>query len=467
MPSSANEVPSELLREHIVPEFLSILDDVELLEHPAQLERLAATMLIPLEAGGTPEEVGLAVLEAIASRGSATAASILAAIAALASEPLNSQARRLAQELTADGITAVASIAALSIRGAVRIEHRSGDAEVLVALLERDGDEDVQSAIMGIEHRETDGALVECLLSPPTGVDEAHELLEAVDGAAPPAPIDAEELTNRVIAAAQRSVELQYALGANAGPALPIIARALTGDAHGIPRPKLLTPWDDDDPELIVDAAEDEQGFHRLVETLLDELETHARANHPPGGVVWEHGDFIAGTMLEWKGSYADGRLGRWTSTDLAEYLIDYFPRKVTVHDETLDAVPDCVKAFLGFLEARGSLSGEPLEALKATCDELHEEFNRSARDSSGWGLAKSMVMQMQAEGVDPSEPGALDAWMDDFNARPREERDAVIGAAADRMARAAGLRLPGNSRRSKPKAQRRKAQKAARKRNR
>ena len=77
------------------------------------------------------------------------------------------------------------------------------------------------------------------------------------------------------------------------------------------------------------------------------------------------------------------------------------------------------------------------------------------------------MFMQMQTEGVDPSQPGAIDAWMGDFNSRPREERDAIIGPAADRMAQAAGIRRPNGSRASKPKTQRRRAQKAARKRNR
>lgn len=465
---NVTEAQSEtIVREHIIPQFLSILDDTSL-EQPAELEQIAATLLIPLEQADTPEEVGVAVLDAIASRGGATAVGILTAIAALASESLGGQARGLVQGLRDDGIaTAFASVGALTVREAVRIEHPSSGAEVLVGLLGRGSDEDVQSAIIRIEHRETGGALVECVLSPPTGVDEARELMGAIDGAAPPTPIDAQELTNRAIAAAQRSVEQQYALSADAGPALPIISRALTGDAYGIPRPELLAPWNEDDPELIVDAVEDEDGFHRLVDRLLDELETYARANHPPGGAVWEHGHFIAGTMLEWKGAYHDGRLGHWTGADLAEYLLDYFPRKVTVGAETLDAVPDCIKAFLGLLAARGSLSGEPLERLEVTCDELHDEFSRCARDKSRWGLAKSMFMQMQAEGVDPSEPGALDGWMEGFNSRSRGQRDAVIGGTADRVAHAAGLRPLSDGRRPQQKARRRKAQKAARKRNR
>jgi hypothetical protein len=69
------------------------------------------------------------------------------------------------------------------------------------------------------------------------------------------------------------------------------------------------------------------------------------------------------------------------------------------------------------------------------------------------------MFMQMQADGVDPSAPGALDAWIEDFNARPREQRDTLVGPAADRVAHVAGLPSTGGARAPKPKAQRRKAQ--------
>jgi hypothetical protein len=171
--------------------------------------------------------------------------------------------------------------------------------------------------------------------------------------------------------------------------------------------------------------------------------------------------------MLQWNGGYDDGRLGRWTRADLAEYLLDYFPRKVTVDAERLDAVPECVKALLAFMQARGSLFGEPLEVLGQAIDVLGEEFKTRAQDGSRWGLAKSMFMRMQTDGVDPSQPGAIDAWMDDFDARPRDERDTIIDPVADRMAHAGGIGLPNGNRASKPSAQRRKAQKAARKRNR
>ena len=465
MTSQTSEARSEILHEQIVAQFVAMLDDAPPLEDPAELEQLAATMLIPLQTPEVPVEVGFAVLDALAARRDANAAGALAALAVLAAEPLAARAREHAQRLASDGITATAAdaVGMLAVEQAVRIPGEG--AELVVALLTRPGTEDVQAAILGIEHPETGGALVECGLTPPAPISEARELMEGIDGAAPQ-PIDAGELAALTVAAARRAVELEVALGAAAGPALPIISRALTGDPAGLPRPLVLAPWEDEDPELVVDAAEDEEAYQRVMEMLLDEFEQHARATHPPDGVVWQHGDFVASTMLQWKGGYDDGRLGHWTQADLAEYLLDYFPRKVSVDEETINAVPDCVRAFLAFLRERGSLSGDPLEQLEQACEELRDEFQQAAGDSSHWGLAKSMVMQMQAEGIDPSAAGAFDAWMADFNARPREQRDAIIGPAADRMARAAGFST-GGPRAPKQKAQRRKAQRQARKRNR
>ena len=467
MPSEISEVQSEILREQIVPAFVAMLDDAPPLRDPAELEQLAATLLIALEQPEIPAEVASAVIEAIDARRDANAAGVLAAIAVLAAEPLAGQAHASARRLAGEGIVsrAAAGVGTLAVQEAVRIE--SAGAELLVVLLARQGAREVQAAILGIEHQDTGGALVDCGLTPPAPVSEARELLDGVDGAAAPRPIAADELAARVLAAARRTVEAEGALGHKSGPVLPIISRALTGDPAGLPRPRVLAPWEDDDAELIVDAAEDEEGFHRVMDKLLDEFEQHARATHPPGGVVWQLGDFVASSMLQWKGGYDDGRLGRWTQADLADYLLDYFPRKVSVEEETLNAVPECVRAFLGFLHVRGSLSGEPLAQLEQACEELCDEFHERVGDSSQWGLAKSMVMKMQAEGIDPSAPGALAAWMTDFNARPREQRDAIIGPAADRMVDAAGLGPGTGSHASKYRVEHRKAQRAARKRNR
>jgi hypothetical protein len=242
MPSNVTEAQSDILQRQIVPQFVEMLDDQSSLSHPAQLEQLAATLLIPLEQREMPAEVGAAVVRAVEARRDTTSAGFLAALGALAARPLADQAREGLRRLAGEGVVSpsMSAIGTLTIGEAMRIEHVSGEAEVLAALLARDGFNELQAAIFGVEHRETGGALVECVLAPPAPADEARDLIDAVDGAAPPQPIEPQELTRRVIAAAQRSIKATFALSADAGPALPIISRALTGDPHGIPRPELM-----------------------------------------------------------------------------------------------------------------------------------------------------------------------------------------------------------------------------------
>jgi hypothetical protein len=346
--------------------------------------------------------------------------------------------------------------------------RRGDDAELLLALLERPRTRRLQVAILGIEREETGGALVECVLTPPLPAAEARALLETTaDDRAYAEPIAVGALAARAVSAAQRAKDIDASLDHDAAIALPIIARALTGNPAGLARPQTVPPWDDDDAELIVDAADDEPGFHKITERLLDELEQWARDTCPADGPVWRNGDFVGSALLEWKGGYGDGRLGRWTRDDLAEFLLDHFPRKVSVHDETLDDVVDCVIAFLGFLDQRQSLSGEPLDVLEQTCEELRHDFHAHTADPSSWGLAKSMVMRMVAEGVDPGDPDAFERWTTSFNERPKAERDAIIGGPTNRMLAHFQSPTAGPRAKTPPRQARRKSERAARKRNR
>ena len=237
MPSQISEARPDIPYEQIASELTAILDEVPPLEDPAEFEQLAVTLLIALEQPEIPAEVLSAVLEAIQARRDANAAGVLAAFGALATEPLAEQARAGEQRLAGEGIVsdAATGIGTLAVAEAVRIE--SASAELLVVLLARPGASAVQAAILGIEHQETAGALVDCGLTPPAPLAEARELLHGVDGATAPQPIQADELAARVLAAARRAVEAEIALGPEAGPALPIISLVLTGDPAGLPRP--------------------------------------------------------------------------------------------------------------------------------------------------------------------------------------------------------------------------------------
>lgn len=434
--------------EMLAPAFLAILGDDALPDDPAELEQLITTLLVPLEQSDVPAEVSLVLLDQLERQASVGAATLLEGFALLAGDPVAAQARAAVDRLAGAGFVSPVTgrIGNLTVRKAMRAQ--SADGELLVAELRRTGSRKTQLALIGIDRGETGGALASCLLTPAMSAARVRRLMEGDEtagGLSSCEPIAIAELVEGVRAAAQRAVDISLAIDADSAVALPLIARALTGDPHGLARPDAIAPWEDDDPELVVDAAEDEDGFHALIDLLLEEFEEHVMAQIEASSPVWQSGDFVASCMLEWKGGYGDGRLGHWTEDDLEELLLDYFPRKVTATQETLDVVPECVIAFLGFLDARGSLSGRPLEQLELACGELAEPFLEYANDPGNWGLAKSMAMQMLAEGIDAEDPGAVGAWLEDFNARPRDERDAIVGGAADRMLEAAARR-PGSA---------------------
>jgi hypothetical protein len=189
--------------------------------------------------------------------------------------------------------------------------------------------------------------------------------------------------------------------------------------------------------DLLVDPEDDER-FERVQDRLLTDFSAWVE-RRSAGAALRRSGDFVAGAMLHWKWGYADGLLGHWSSKDLDEFFLDYAPRKLPSDEELICDAPDCAAGLLGFLSESDLLTGDPLEELVSRCVSLRTEFAEAARDRSGWGPAKALVAQMQAEGVDPTDSGALDAWMQEFNSRPREERDRVIGSALDRQL-AAGL---------------------------
>src|SRR3954454_1635625 len=247
MRSEVSQARSEVLHEQIVPAFVAMLDDASPLDHPAELEQLAATVLVPLEQPEMPAAVAAAVFEAVEARRDQDAGGVLAALAALAAEPLAAQAASGAQRLAADGIvSAAAGVGMLAVQEAVRVE--GAGVELLVALLRRPGAREVQAAMLAIEHEHSGGALVQCALAPPARIKDAGELLDGIDGAGAPEVLTPGELAACAVSAARRAIEHQIALGHEAGPALPIVSRALTGDPAGLPRPAVLAPWEDDDP---------------------------------------------------------------------------------------------------------------------------------------------------------------------------------------------------------------------------
>lgn len=127
--------------------------------------------------------------------------------------------------------------------------------------------------------------------------------------------------------------------------------------------------------------------------------------------------------MLDYKWGYADGRISQWTRPDLEDLLLGHFPRKVAIDKEDILRVVHEIADFLQFLQRTSRLTGDSLHDLLDELDGLRPDLVSAMQDPANFGMAKSVSAQMQAEGVDILQPGAIERWIEDFNRRPFETR--------------------------------------------
>jgi hypothetical protein len=126
---------------------------------------------------------------------------------------------------------------------------------------------------------------------------------------------------------------------------------------------------------------------------------------------------FVSESFLRYKIDYADGQLQRFSVADIREFLLDYFPRKLTVDDAMIERTPDILLAFFAWLERSGMLSQRTAAAIARCIEENRQRFFRYARDESRFGMAKSFCTQMRHAGVDISDQQQIDRFMAGYNA--------------------------------------------------
>src|SRR5260370_42702822 len=104
---------------------------------------------------------------------------------------------------------------------------------------------------------------------------------------------------------------------------------------------------------------------------------------------------------------------------DLEELLLDVYPRKITVLDraDTEDTIPP-VRDFLTYLGESGQLAEGAAGQLERELDRIAPRFADAVMDPSNWGMARSIVQAMAADGVDMGDQAAMDRWIAAYNTR-------------------------------------------------
>lgn len=132
----------------------------------------------------------------------------------------------------------------------------------------------------------------------------------------------------------------------------------------------------------------------------------------------------------------------RWSPIAVELCLVDWLPRKVVLDEDDIRAAPDALKRWIRFAGRKKGLAPALVDETLAAVDQFAPEFDAAARQPSSRGPAGAIVQAMLGDGVDISDEQAVGRWIGAFNARPIEERDAVLGWSSRAETPAPSIRL-------------------------
>jgi len=135
----------------------------------------------------------------------------------------------------------------------------------------------------------------------------------------------------------------------------------------------------------------------------------------------------LARYFVDYRFDYTDGDPLRWSPIAVELCLVDWFPRKVSLADEELNAVPDALRRFVRYAGRRKGLTRASVAETIDAIDEFEPDFLAAMREPSRFGPAKSIAGEMLRDGIDVTDEAAVAGWIEAFNARPLAERDAVL----------------------------------------
>jgi hypothetical protein len=112
----------------------------------------------------------------------------------------------------------------------------------------------------------------------------------------------------------------------------------------------------------------------------------------------------------------------RWNGPSVFAYLMDFFARRVALDDPgRIHVVPDNLLQFVRFCADRGYVSAADLKAAEECVAAEREEFVGAALDPDRRRVARAILEQLMAGGIDPRDPGAPPAAQAAAPARERK----------------------------------------------
>ena len=144
----------------------------------------------------------------------------------------------------------------------------------------------------------------------------------------------------------------------------------------------------------------------------------------------------LAGALLDSRHFSSDGRLGFWTPAHVRRALLEWIPEKVTAPEGDLLDAPETLRSLLRYLDAHGLRDprGAAAEENESAIDAAAREFADAIGDQQRYGMAKTVAMAAQAQGVDIGDPVALAGFLNDVQAGRVVLDEGLLGRVLERQ---------------------------------
>jgi len=401
---------------------VAVAEMSEHIDDPTEWE-LAAPTLLPVELGELPREVVGRALEVIGSSPGGVHA--LRGLAAGAGVVVSGLARASLAELEPGW-----RVPALSVVSAWTLGRDEPVGSVHL-LCRREGCAESQMFAFLLEHDVSGGALKSGFALPAAHGKQAladlrrkvrQEGLELQE-------TDPEKALADVVEAARRGVLRGFRPDEDGMVALAVVVRA-----SGVP-----------DAEELLAALGEAEPFEDEEAWLDDEEEDGPVAREIGRVCDVAYGWFCAkgyaegelDRVLEVVGLYAEYRIDALADTldrckrdELDGFMLQWMPRQGPLPPEHVDAFPADLAATLEFLAGTFELEKRTARTLGKRALANAKPFARlmGSHGAAARGHASVLVSEMQAAGVDLTNPNEVGLWIEEFNARPYAERDRVLG---------------------------------------
>jgi uncharacterized protein YchJ len=135
---------------------------------------------------------------------------------------------------------------------------------------------------------------------------------------------------------------------------------------------------------------------------------------------LFEDAGYIVNHVLEYARVYAGSSPEELDENTLREVLLEVFPRKVYAARDLFEKVAPVTESFLRWLESEGILGDT--SSLVETVRGWADTIVANGMDPRYWGMAKSLVMQAEAGGIDTQDDQAMERYVAEYNLRLMEE---------------------------------------------